>query len=80
MKGLEDLADSLAAHPLPLLSVDRARSIRQFASRELAGSPVATKPVVSHPLRSGELPDGYSRELVRILAWALLPLPLVVFR
>jgi hypothetical protein len=79
MKGLEAIADSLAAHSLPLLSVDRARSIRQLASRELAGSSVATKPVASHPLRSGELPNGYSRELVRILAWALLPLPLVLF-
>lgn len=74
MQALETLADSLATPRPPPLGADRARSIRQLAARELSGSVFATRPV-SHE----RLPSGYAREVVRILAWALLPLPLVLF-
>lgn len=79
MKGLETLAESLGAHHAPLLSADRTRSIRQLAARELTGSVLATQSTAPHGSRAGELPNGYARELIRILAWALLPLPIALF-
>ncbi len=72
--ALETLADSLETARPPALAADRARSILQLAARELTGSMRATKPMVRP-----ELPSGYARELIRILFWALLPLPLVLF-
>lgn len=79
MGALEMLAESLAAHQPPPMSADRIRSIRQRTARELTGSRFATNPLSPRSLQSDPLPSGYARELVRILAWALLPLPLALF-
>ncbi len=80
MAALETLADSLAADHPPTLSTERARSIRQLAARELTVSVLSTKkPITWEAMQREGLPSGYLRELVRILGWALLPLPLVLF-
>jgi hypothetical protein len=74
MEALAVLADSLATQHTPELSADRFRSVQQLAARELSHSLVPVGSVAPQPL-----PSGYSRELVRILGWALLPLPLALF-
>lgn len=54
---------------------DRAAAIRHRVALELAHSAPAVRPVAT----GAELPTGYRRELLRILAWAVAPLPLLLF-
>lgn len=70
---LEALARSFSTSGVQELGTDRARSIRFLVARELASS------TSSREVEAPSLPTGYLRELFRILGWAMLPLPLVLF-
>ncbi|MDH3212147.1 MAG: hypothetical protein OEM05_06655 [Myxococcales bacterium] len=68
---LRVLADVLDARPLPELGAERAAALRRRATAELSAA------AAIRPATAG-LPPGYRRELVRLLAWAALPLPAVL--
>jgi hypothetical protein len=75
---LEALRETLARldeAPAAQLSDASAGAIRRHVAQQLA-SEHAAQTVAA---RDRSLPEGYARELARILAWAMLPLPLVMF-
>ena len=67
---LRALAMVLEARQVPELGAERASALRRRAEIELSH-------VIALPRTTG-LPEGYPRELARLLAWAALPLPAVL--
>ena len=59
----------------PPLSVERAAAVRRNVALELTRSAPDTRRATA----GADLPREYPRELARILAWAAIPLPLVLF-
>lgn len=74
LAALRDALGALDAARVAPLDPERARAIRLRVARELA-SDHAARALAPRP---AALPDGYLREVARILGWAALPLPLVV--
>lgn len=56
------------------LPVERFTAIRLRVAHELAEAATAA----TRATRESELPQGFGRELLRLLAWSLLPLPLAL--
>jgi hypothetical protein len=71
LADLRALAEALDAVPAPELPPETARALRRRVAAELS-APAGTR------AGSAALPEGYRRELVRLLAWAALPLPAVL--
>lgn len=66
---LRALASALDAERPPELAAESAARVRARVARELARELPAARPAA--------LPPGFRRELLRILAWAAAPLPLL---
>jgi hypothetical protein len=71
LADLRALADALDAIPAPELPEETAVALRRRLAAELSAPA---------EIRAGfsALPEGYRRELFRLLAWAALPLPAVL--
>jgi len=68
---LRALAEVLDASRVPELGAERAAALRRRVAVDLTGT-------VAIPPATAGLPEGYPRELARLLAWAALPLPAVL--
>jgi hypothetical protein len=68
---LRALADVLDASRVPELNAERAAALRRRVALDLGAAAVT-------PPATARLPEGYPRELARLLAWAALPLPAVL--
>ncbi len=68
---LRALAEVLDASRVPELGAERASALRRRAEVELTAA-------AALPRATAGLPEGYPRELARLLAWAALPLPAVL--
>ena len=72
----QDLADlSAALANTGELPSERGAAVRLRVAHELAEAVAAAATAT----RESELPRGFGRELVRLLGWSLLPLPLALF-